>query len=82
MKVKEVFNSVLPAIGKTQAEAAANIGWKPQQISQKMTRDSLRAAEFLQIMEANGVEVLFRIKETGETIPVRRDGHGRRLKGM
>ena len=35
MTSKQVLNSVLPAIGKTQAEAAAELGWTPQQISQK-----------------------------------------------
>lgn len=85
MTVREVFNAVLPAIGRTYSEAAAKIGWSRQQMSQKMARDSLRARDLLKIMEANGVEVCFRIKETGEIIQLfqcKVPGHGRRIKGM
>lgn len=82
MTAREVLNTVLPAIGKTQADVAASIEWTPQQLSQKLTRCSLRTDEFLEIMEANGIEVMFKIKETGEVLEVKLNGHGRRLKGM
>ena len=82
MTVREVFNTVLPALGLTQAEAVAKIGWTPQKMSQKNTRDTLRANDFLRILEVNGVEVLFKIKETGETLTVQLSGHGHRMRGM
>ena len=82
MTVREVFNTVLPALGITQAEAVAKIGWTPQQMSQKNKRDSLRASEFFRIMEANGVEILFRIKGEEEFLNVLLSGHGHRIKGM
>ena len=82
MTSKQVLNSVLPAIGKTQAEAAAELGWTPQQISQKISRDSLKVSDLLKLLEANGVEIVFRNKKTGELIETRIPGHGRRVKGM
>ena len=82
MTVKEVFNSVLPAMHLTQAEAAEKLGWNKQQISQKMVRDSLRARELLQIMDLNGVDVVFRNRETGEEIKIMSFGHGHPIKGM
>ena len=82
MTVREVFDSVLPAVGKNHETAVAPLGWTKQKISSKMVRNSLKAAELLDILEANGIEPLFRVKETGEIITVRIPGHGRRVRGV
>lgn len=82
MNVREVLNTVMAATGKSQAEIAASIEKSPQQLSQKMVRNSLRAEEMLEILDANGIEMLLKITETGEIIPVMKKGHGHRIKGM
>lgn len=82
MNTREVLNAVLPAIGKTQADMAVSIGKTPQQLSQRMVHNTLRADDLLCAMEKLGVEVMFKVKETGEIVKIRRTGHGRRLKGM
>lgn len=82
MNTREVLNAVLPAIGKTQADMAASIGKTPQQLSQRMVCKTLRTDDFLEAMENLGIEVIFKVKETGEIVKFRKKGHGRRLKGM
>ena len=68
MTSKEVLAAVLKATGKTQAEAATNVGWVPQQLSARLVRNSLRADELLALLEGLGVELSFTIKETGEKV--------------
>ena len=82
MTSKEAINAALKATGKTQAEAAAKIGWVPQQLSARLTRNSLRADEFLEIMDAIGVEVQMKVMETGEDVKIHIAGAGRRVRGM
>ena len=82
MTVRDVLDSVLPVIGKNRQEAVESLGWTKQKLSSKVVRGSLRASELLDILEANGIEPLFKVRETGEIISVRITGHGRRLKGL
>ena len=82
MTQKEVLAAVLKATGKTQAEAATNVGWVPQQLSARLVRNSLRADELLALLEGLGVELSFTIKETGEKVRTHINGMGRRVKGM
>lgn len=82
MNTREVLNAVLPAIGKTQADMAYAIGKTPQQLSQRMVHNTFRSDDLLKAMEKLGIEVLFKVSETGEIVKVRNAGHGRRLKGM
>ena len=82
MTSKEVLAAVLKATGKTQAEAATNVGWVPQQLSARLVRNSLRADELLALLEGLGVELSFTIKETGEKVRTHINGMGRRVKGM
>ena len=82
MTVKEIFDAVLPALGKSQAAVATSIGWSPQQLSQKLVRNSLRACELIDIFDANGIDLSLTIRDSGEPIVIRRSGYGRRLKKM
>lgn len=82
MPAKEMIAAALKATGKTQAEAAARIGWVPQQFSARMTRNSLRADEFLDILNGIGIEVKLVIRETGQEVKECVPGAGRRVKRM
>ena len=82
MPSKELITAALKATGKTQAEAAARIGWVPQQISARMTRNTLRADEFLDILNGIGVDVKLYDRETGLEIKERVAGAGRKVKRM
>lgn len=68
MKAVDSLAVALRATNTTQAEAAARVGWVPQQLSSRITRNSLKADEFLEILEAIGVEVVFVDKSTGLAI--------------
>lgn len=82
MKSKELLDAVYKELGITQAEAAAAISWSPQQYSQKMVRGSLRADEFLAILENLGIELSLTVKDTGNAIRQQRAGAGRRVRAM
>ena len=68
--------------GKTKAEAAAKIGWVPQQLSARLTRNSLRADELLDLLEGIGIELTMTVKETGKVVRSHIQGAGRRVKAM
>lgn len=82
MTSKEVLAAALRDTGKTQAEAAAKIGWVPQQLSARLTRNSLRADELLDLLDGLGVELTLTVRETGKVIRSHIQGAGRRVKGM
>lgn len=82
MTAKELLNGLLPVLEITQTEAAARVGWGKMKLSSKLTKDSLRVSDFMDILDACGVEVVFKKKETGEEIMLRKSGHGHRMKGM
>ena len=79
---KDVLNTLLPVLGFTQKDAAESIGWTKMHLGSKLTRDTLRVCEFLRILDAVGVEIAFRRKDTGEIIKTIRRGHGHPIKGM
>lgn len=82
MTSKELLAAALRDTGKTQAEAAAKIGWVPQQLSARLTRNSLRADELLELLEGLGIELTMTVKETGKVIRPHIQGAGRRVKAM
>ncbi len=82
MTSREILAAVLRATGKTQVEAAAKIGWVPQQLSARLTRNSLRADELLAMLDGLGIELTLTVRETGKVVRSRVQGAGRRVKGM
>lgn len=82
MTSKEALSAALKATGKTQAEAAIGIGWAPQQLSARLVRNSMRADEFLALMNAIGVDVNLTVRDTGEQIKAHIAGAGRRVRAM
>ena len=82
MKANDVLAAALRATRKTQAEAAARVGWMPQQLNARLVRNSMRADEFLNLLEGLGIEITLTVKETGEVVRTHIPGAGRRVKGM
>ena len=82
MTSKDLLAAALRGTGKTQAEAAANVGWVPQQLSGRLTRNSLRADELLELLEGIGVDICLVDKDTGKIIRTHIKGYGRRVKCM
>lgn len=82
MNAKDMLLAALRETKTTQAEAATKVGWMPQQLSQRIVRNSIRADDFLSLLEAIGVEVTLTVKDTGNTVRVYVKGAGRRVKAM
>lgn len=82
MTSKEILTTALKGTGKTQAEAAAKIGWTPQQLSARLGRNSLRADELLAIMDAIGIDVILKVRDTGAELKTHVAGVGRRVRCM
>lgn len=80
MTSKDALMSALSRTGHTQESAAKLVGWVGQQISQRLQRNSMRADEFLNLMDAIGVDVTFTVRATGEILKDHKTGHGRRIK--
>lgn len=82
MPARELIVAALKETGVTQAEAAAKIGWIPQQLSARFARNSLRADEFLDLLEAIGVEIKLVVKDNGKEIHEHKSGSGRPVRRM
>lgn len=82
MTSREAIVAGLKATGTTQAEAATKIGWSAQQLSGRLMRNSMRADEFLEFMDAIGVDVSFTVRESGAALKTHTPGAGRRVRAM
>lgn len=82
MNAKDMLLAALRETKTTQAEAATKVGWMPQQLSQRIVRNSIRADDFLSLLEAIGIEVTLTVRDTGNTVRVYVKGAGRRVKAM
>lgn len=82
MASKEILEAVLRDTGTSKSAAAAKIGWLPQTLSNRLRMKTLRADEFLELMEALGVNITYTIKETGAVVRIRIPGAGRKVRKM
>lgn len=82
MASKEILEAVLRDTGTSKAAAASKIGWLPQTLSNKLRMKTMRADEFLELMEALGVSITYTLKETGTAVRVRIPGAGRKVRKM
>ncbi len=82
MNAKDMLLAALRETKTTQAEAATKVGWMPQQLSQRIVRNSIRADDFLSLLEAIGIEVTLTVRDTGNIVRVYVKGYGRRVKAM
>lgn len=82
MTAKEMLTAAFRDAGTNQAEAAQKCGWIPQQMSGRLSRNSLRADDFLRLLDAAGVDVTMTVRETGTPVKVFGSGAGRRVRRM
>lgn len=82
MTSKEALTAAMKEKGVTQAETAAMVNWTPMQLSSRLMRSSLRADDFITLLESLGIELVMKEKETGKEIKLRTPGAGRRCKQM
>ena len=82
MDAKDAIFAALKSVGSTQKEAAAKIGWTPQQLNVRIAKGTLRADAFLELMDKIGVDVALTNRSTGKEIRLPTEGVGRRVKAM
>ena len=83
MRAKEVFASALKATGMNQVQVAKLTGQPEQSIGQKINvRESVRANEFFDILDAMGIDIYFCVRKTGEVLMKDKTKHGRHVVGM
>lgn len=82
MSSKEILKAACKATGVTQNEGARRIGLTKQQLSSKIMRGTLRADEFLELLDAIGIDVEFKVRETDSAIKILIPGMGTRVRCM
>lgn len=82
MASKEILKAACKATGTSQNDGAKKIGFTKQQLSSKIIRGTLRADEFLNFLDAIGIDVEFRVRETGKVVKVNVAGMGERVQRM
>jgi len=82
MKSKELLTMVFRSLGITQADGAKAISWSPQQLNGKLARESLRADDLLELLDAVGVDVILSKRDSGEVIEFPKVSYGRRVRCM
>lgn len=79
---KQLLDLVSKKTGITRAEAAEKIGWSPQRLNNRLSRNTLYADDFFEILDSVGIEVVLIAKETQEAIRFNVKGAGHRVVGM
>lgn len=79
---KEILKAACKAVGVSQNDGAKKIGFTKQQLSSKIVRGTLRADEFLSFLDALGIDVEFKVRETGKLVKVNVPGMGQRVQRM
>lgn len=82
MSAKDILKAACKATNTSQNEGAKRIGFTRQQFSSKIIRGTLRADEFLAFLDALGVDVEFKVRETGKPVKLNVVGMGNRVKRM
>lgn len=82
MKANTMLSAALKGLGLTKADAAKAIGWTPQQLNGRLSRNSLRADEFIDLLDGVGIELQLVSKQTGKVFKTRIKGAGRRVRAM
>ena len=82
MNSRGYIDAALEEMRLTYKDAAEKIGWSKSKINAKLSRDSTRATEFINLLEANGVGIILINKKTGERIYPYVEGHGEPATGV
>ena len=82
MTAIEMMLTAIKTKGYTNAKVCELMGWFPQQLSQRICRNSIKADELLKILELIGVDVKMYDKKTGKEIVGYSSGAGRSARGM
>lgn len=79
---KRLLDLATEKTGTTRADAAAKIGWSPQRLNNRLSRNTLSADDFFEIMDGIGVEITLAVRETQDVLKFNVKGAGRRVVGI
>lgn len=82
MTARDIIYKSCKVLGITMGEAANRIGWSKQKLQSRFAYNSLRLEDFLKIMDAIGVDIEYRVRETGEIIRPHASGMGAPVRCM
>jgi len=74
VKAMNIINAALKECGRTQKSLAAELGLSPQNFNKKLVTNTITAKEFFDAVEAIGLVISFRNKDTGEEVKERKSG--------
>ena len=80
MKISEICKSLITQSGKKHSEVASEIGKSPVSLSNILRRDTLRASDFVKLVEALGYKIAIKNPKTGEEVHYYPKPVGKRLK--
>ena len=82
MAARDILDLVSKETGITQGDLAKSIGMYAQQLNGRLARQSLRADDFLNILDAAGIDVIYIKRDDGKQIRGVIPGAGRRVRQM
>lgn len=82
MTARETIDAALAELDMTQASAAKAMGMTPQQFNGRLLRNSLRADEFLKLMDAIGIDISYHVRSSGKKVRAYAKGYGRHIRCM
>ena len=68
MKARDVIQAALSELGIKQESLAVKLGVTPQNLSRKLLKDTIRAKEFFDALDALGLKITVSRKDTGDVI--------------
>lgn len=83
MDIKKIIDNAIADCGISQAHAARLMGWVPQQLNNRLSRNTFKVEDFFDLMDVLGVEVRFISRNTGRDISTlaKKKGHGPSVTG-
>ena len=82
MDVKDILYGAYKETDTNQTIAANNVGMSCKQLSDRITRDTLKACTFLNILDSIGIDVQFIVKDTGFPVRVKSGKAGKHVVQM
>ena len=82
MTVAEIVKELIKTTDLQQAEVARLMGWTPQNLSNRLGRNTLYAEDFMKLLDVIGYKAVIVEKETEEEVKTRKRGIAPRLQMM
>lgn len=79
---RDYLEAAIDEAGIQKKELAKAQGWTGQQFSARLARGTIRADEYISMMDYLGIDITYTVRATGERLAPKKAGKGRRLRFM